>query len=114
MSPTTIAYSYLGIAIICEVIGTTFLMKSEQFTRVVPTLIMGGLYTISFFLLTQTLKTLPLGIAYAMWGGLGIVLTSVIGLVMFKQHLDTAAVSGITMIVGGVVVMNIFSNSVGH
>lgn len=114
MSPTTIAYGYLAIAIICEVAGTTFLAKSEQFTRLLPTLIMGVLYTISFYLLTQTLKTIPLGIAYALWGGLGIVLTSLIGLVFFKQTLDTAAVVGITMIVGGVVVMNLFSNSVVH
>ncbi|OXL23900.1 multidrug efflux SMR transporter [Psychrobacter sp. DAB_AL32B] len=114
MNPTTIAYSYLAIAIICEVIGTTFLVKSEQFTRLVPTLIMGVLYTISFYLLTQTLKVIPLGIAYALWGGLGIVLTSLVGLVFFKQTLDTAAVVGIAMIVGGVVVMNLLSNSVLH
>ncbi|SNT70391.1 MULTISPECIES: DMT family transporter [unclassified Psychrobacter] len=114
MSPTTIAYFYLGMAIICEVIGTTFLVKSEQFTRLVPTLIMGVLYVLSFYLLTHTLKTLPLGIAYAMWGGLGIVLTSIIGIIVFKQNLDTPAVVGIAMIVGGVVVMNVLSNSVGH
>ena len=114
MSPTTIAYGYLATAIICEVIGTTFLMKSEQFTRLVPTLIMGLLYVISFYLLTQTLKTIPLGIAYALWGGLGIVLTSIVGLVFFKQSLDTAAVVGIAMIIGGVMVMNLLSNSVVH
>ena len=114
MSPTTIAYGYLAIAIICEVIGTTFLVKSEQFTRLVPTLIMGVLYAVSFYLLTQTIKVIPLGIAYALWGGLGIVLTSLVGLVFFKQSLDTAAVVGIAMIVGGVVVMNLLSNSVVH
>ena len=114
MSPTTIAYGYLAIAIICEVVGTTFLVKSEQFTRLVPTLIMGVLYTISFFLLTQTIKTIPLGIAYALWGGLGIVLTSIVGMVLFKQSLDAAAVVGIAMIVGGVMVMNLLSNSVVH
>ena len=114
MSPTIIAYTYLAIAIICEVIGTTFLVKSEQFTRLVPTLIMGVLYAISFYLLTQTIKTIPLGIAYALWGGLGIVLTSLVGLIFFKQSLDTAAVVGIAMIVGGVVVMNLLSNSVVH
>ena len=93
MSPTIIAYGYLAIAIICEVVGTTFLVKSEQFTRLVPTLIMGVLYAISFYLLTQTIKTIPLGIAYALWGGLGIVLTSLVGVFFFKQSLDTAAVS---------------------
>lgn len=111
MSPTTIAYGYLAMAIICEVIGTTFLAKSEQFTRLVPTLIMGVLYAISFYLLTQTLKTIPLGIAYALWGGLGIVLTSLVSVVVFKQSLDAAAVVGITMIVSGVVVMNLLSKS---
>ena len=114
MTPTTIAYGYLAIAIICEVIGTTFLVKSEQFTRLVPTVIMGVLYAISFYLLTQTIKTIPIGIAYALWGGIGIVLTALIGLVFFKQTLDTAAVVGIAMIVGGIVVMNLLSNSVGH
>lgn len=89
-------------------------MKSEQFTRLVPTLIMCLLYVISFYLLAQTLKTIPLGIAYALWGGLGIVLTSLAGVVLFKQSLDTAAVVGIAMIVGGVVVMNLLSNSVVH
>lgn len=114
MSPTTIAYGYLACAIICEVIGTTFLVKSEQFTRLVPTLIMFVLYACSFYALTQTLKAVPLGIAYALWGGLGIVLTSIVGIVLFKQYLDTAAVIGIAMIVSGVVVMNLFSNAVGH
>ncbi len=114
MSPTAIAYSYLAIAIICEVIGTTFLVKSEQFTRLLPTFMMVVLYILSFYLLTQTIKTIPLGIAYALWGGLGIVLTSLIGLMFFKQSLDTAAVVGIAMILGGVVVMNAFSHSIGH
>ena len=114
MSPTMIAYGYLAIAIVCEVIGTTFLVKSEQFTRFIPTLIMAVLYAISFYLLTQIIKTIPIGIAYALWGGLGIVLTSLVGLFFFKQTLDTAAVIGIAMIVGGVVVMNLLSNSVAH
>ena len=114
MSPTTIAYGYLAIAIICEVVGTTFLVKSEQFTRLVPTLIMGVLYAISFYFLTQTLKTIPLGVAYALWGGLGIVLTSLVSVVVFKQSLDAAAVVGITMIVSGVVVMNLLSKSMVH
>ena len=114
MSPTMIAYGYLATAIVCEVIGTTFLVKSEQFTRFVPTLIMAVLYAISFYLLTQTIKTIPIGIAYALWGGLGIVLTSLVGLFFFKQTLDTAAIIGIAMIVGGVVVMNLLSNSVAH
>ena len=114
MSPTTAAYGYLAVAIVCEVIGTMFLAKSAQFTRLLPTLTMAALYAISFYLLTQTLKTIPLGIAYAMWGGLGIVLTTLAGVVFFEQHLDTAAVVGIAMIIGGVLVMNLLSQSVVH
>lgn len=114
MSPTTIAYVYLAVAIIFEVMGTTFLAKSEQFTRLVPTLMMFVLYVVSFYALAQTLKAIPLGIAYALWGGLGIVLTSLVGLFIFKQTLDTPAVVGIAMIVGGVIVMNLLSNSVVH
>lgn len=114
MSPTTVAYGFLAAAIICEVIGTTFLAKSEQFTRLVPTLIMFVLYALSFYALTQTLKVIPLGIAYALWGGLGIVLTSLVSVFIFKQSLDAAAVIGIAMIVGGVIVMNLLSNSVVH
>ena len=114
MSPTMIAYVYLAFAIVFEVTATTFLVKSEQFTRLIPTLIMAVLYAISFYLLTITIKTIPIGIAYALWGGLGIVLTSLIALFFFKQTLDTAAVIGIAMIVGGVVVMNLLSNSVAH
>ncbi len=114
MSPTIIAYGYLAIAITCEVIGTSFLVKSEQFTRLLPTLTMGVLYVLSFYLLAQSLKIIPLGIAYALWAGLGIVLTTLVGVVLFKQSLDIAAVVGIAMIVGGVVVMNLFSNVVVH
>lgn len=114
MSPTFIAYGYLAIAIICEVVGTSFLVKSEQFTRLLPTLMMGVLYVLSFYLLAQSLKIIPLGIAYALWAGLGIVLTSLVGIVLFKQSLDIAAGVGIAMIVGGVVVMNLFSNVVVH
>lgn len=114
MSPTMTAYVCLAFAIVFEVTGTTFLVKSEQFTRLIPTLIMAVLYAMSFYLLSITTKTIPVGIAYALWGGLGIVLTSLVALLYFKQTLDTAAVIGIAMIVGGVVVMNLLSNSVSH
>ncbi|WP_424926615.1 DMT family transporter [Amaricoccus tamworthensis] len=114
MSPTMIAYSFLSLAIVMEVAGTTFLMKSEQFSRLIPTILMAALYAGSFFFLSQALKSLPLGIAYAIWAGLGIVLTALIGVAAFKQIPDFPAVIGITMIVGGVVVINLFSNSVTH
>ena len=94
----------------CEVAGSSFLMKSEQFTKIVPTGIMALLYIASFYLLSVALKTLPLGVAYAVWAGLGIVLTAIVGVVVFRQNLDLMAVLGIVLIVSGVVIMNLFSN----
>jgi len=114
MNPALFAYGALAFAIVCEVVGTSFLMKSEQFTKLVPTLVMAAFYAGSFFFLSQALKTVPLGVAYAIWGGLGIVLTAIIGVVVFRQTLDLAAMTGIAMIVGGVVVVNVFSHSTGH
>ncbi|KGJ06162.1 quaternary ammonium transporter [Paracoccus halophilus] len=107
-------YVALFTAITLEVIGTTFLQRSQQFTQLVPTLIMGICYAASFYFLTLALKTMPLGIAYAIWSGLGIVLVSLIGLVVFGQKLDLPAVVGLCMIVGGVIVVNLFSNSIAH
>lgn len=114
MNSTILAYGTLAIAIVCEVIGTSFLMKSDQFTRLSPTVAMVVFYMLSFFFLSQSLKTLPLGIAYAIWGGLGVVLTAFIGVVIFRQMLDLPAMIGIGMIVGGVVVINTFSNAMSH
>lgn len=114
MNPAALVYASLAAAIVFEVIGTTFLQKSEQFTRMVPTAAMVLFYVASFYLLSQALKGLPLGIAYAMWSGLGIVLTAAIGLIVFKQSLDLAALVGMGLIIAGVVVMNLFSNTVSH
>ncbi|TRW96334.1 multidrug efflux SMR transporter [Paracoccus sp. M683] len=107
-------YATLFTAITLEVIGTSFLQRSEQFTRLGPTLIMALSYAASFYFLSLVLRTMPLGIAYAIWSGLGIVLVSLIGLVLFGQKLDLAAVIGLGLIVAGVVVVNLFSNSVTH
>lgn len=114
MNAIFIAYGLLALAIISEVTGSTFLVKSEGFTRLGPSLLVVIFYTISFYLLSQVIKTIPLGIAYAIWGGVGIVLTAFIGFLIFRQNLDIPAVIGIIMIVGGVIVMNVFSKSVGH
>ena len=114
MNPILIGYGFLMLAIICEIMATTLLVKSEQFTRLLPTLMMAVLYIVSFYFLSQTLKTIPLGIAYAIWGGIGIVLTAIIGIVAFKQTIDTPAIVGIALIVSGVIVINVFSNTVGH
>ena len=114
MNPVLIGYGFLMLAIVCEVLGTALLMKSEQFTRLVPTLMMTVLYIGSFYFLSQTLKTLPLGIAYAIWGGVGIVLTAIIGVTVFKQTIDMPAMIGIALIISGVIVINVFSQTVGH
>ena len=106
-----VSYLALAGAIICEVTGTAYLQKSAQFSKLAPTAIMAVFYILSFYLLSVALRTLPLGVAYAVWGGLGIVLTAIISVVVFKQTLDAMAIFGIAMIVGGVVVVNAFSNS---
>ena len=112
MSPVTWA-ALLG-AIALEVAGTTLLQASQQFTRVWPTVGMAACYGLAFYLLSIALKQMPVGIAYAIWSGLGVVLISVIGTVAFRQRLDLPAIAGLTMIVGGVVVINLFSKTVGH
>lgn len=114
MSPILVGYSFLMLAIVFEVLGTTFLVKSEQFTRLVPTLLMAVLYIGSFYFLSQTIKTIPLGIAYAIWGGVGIILTAMIGFVIFKQSIDIPAIIGIALIISGVIMINVFSKTVGH
>ena len=114
MPSTLLAYIYLSGAIVSEVVGTSFLQKSEQLTRLVPTLGMAVSYVASFYLLSQALKSLPLGVAYAVWGGLGIILTAIVGMVLFRQRLDPPALIGIGLIVSGVIVINCFSKTVGH
>ncbi|WP_201583212.1 DMT family transporter [Psychrobacter jeotgali] len=114
MNPVLIGYGFLMLAIIFEVTGTTFLMKSAQFTKLIPTLLTVILYICSFYFLTLTLKTIPLGIAYAIWGGVGIVMVAFIGIVLFKQSIDLPAAAGIALIISGVIVINVFSKTVGH
>lgn len=104
----------LGAAIVLEVVATSLLQRSEQFTRLAPTLGMAVCYLASFYLLSVSLKVLPLGIAYAIWSACGVALVAMIGLVVFGQRLDLPAVLGLGLIVAGVVVINVFSRSVGH
>lgn len=104
----------IALAIIAEVIATTALKASNEFTRLIPTLIVIVGYGIAFYLMTISLRVLPVGIMYAIWSGLGIVLISVIGWVVYKQVLDVPAMIGMGLIIAGVVVINVFSTSVGH
>jgi len=108
------SYVYLGIAIVSEVIGTSFLKQSEGFTRLVPSLITAAGYLIAFYFLSLTLRTIPTGVAYAIWSGVGIVLITSVAWVFHGQKLDAPALLGMGLIVLGVVVMNVFSKSVGH
>ncbi|TAU54313.1 QacE family quaternary ammonium compound efflux SMR transporter [Rhizobium leguminosarum] len=107
-------YGLLFAAIVLEVIGTTALQLSQQFTRIGPTVLVVACYAAAFYCLSLTLKSIPVGIAYAIWSALGIVLISSVGLVFFKQRLDLPAIVGLGLIITGVVVINLFSKSVSH
>lgn len=107
-------YIYLAIAIVSEVIATSALKASEGFTKTMPSIIVVVGFSVAFYCLSLVLKTVPMGVAYAIWSGLGIVLISIAGLVLFGQKLDMAAIIGIILIISGVVVMNVFSSSVSH
>lgn len=107
-------YLPLLAAIGLEVVGTTLLQRSAQFTRLWPTLGMAFCYLVSFYLLSLSLRVLPLGIAYAVWSALGIVLVALIGFFVLGHRLDLPAVIGLSLIVLGVVVVNLFSDTVGH
>ena len=109
-----LAYLYLLIAIVAEVIGTSALKASEGFTRLGPTAIVVVGYGLAFWLLSLTLRTIPVGIAYATWSGLGIVLIAAVGWVAFGQKLDLWAMLGMALIVAGVLIMNLLSTSAAH
>lgn len=114
MSPKFITYGALLAAIICEVIATSFLQKTEQFTRLVPTVLMVLFYGLSFYCLSHAIRVIPVGVAYALWSALGIVLISAVGFFLFKQALDLPALIGIAFIIAGVVIINLFSRTMAH
>ena len=114
MNPTIWSWAALGGAIACEVVGTAFLNKSAQFSKLTPSILSLAFYGVSFYLLAQALRTLPIGVAYAIWAGLGFVLTAIVGIVVFQQKLVWIAMVGIGFIVIGVVVINVFSRAGGH
>ena len=108
------AYALLGAAILAEVIGTSALKASEGFTRPLPSVLTAVAYVAAFYALSLTLQTVPLGIAYGVWSGVGIVLVSAVGWVVYDQRLDAAALLGIGLILAGVLVIHLFSRSAGH
>lgn len=108
------AYVFLAIAIIAEVIATSALKASEGFTRLGPSIVVLIGYGIAFYCLSLTLRTLPVGIAYAIWSGAGIVLVSLIGWVLYGQKLDPWALVGIGFIIAGVLIVNLLSRSAAH
>eukprot|EP00873_Tetraselmis_striata_P031119 jgi/Tetstr1/451383/TSEL_038419.t1 len=106
-------YVFLLCAIVAEVIATSALKAANGFTNLIPSVIVAVGYAAAFYFLSLTLRTLPVGIAYAIWSGLGIVLISLVGWVVYKQGLDLPAVIGMALIIAGVVVINTFSRA-GH
>lgn len=108
------AWFLLGLAIITEVVATTALKYTEGFTKLMPSVITLIGYAISFFALSKVLGQIPTAVAYAIWSGAGISLVGIIGWVFLDQKLDVGALTGIGLIIAGVVVINVFSQSVSH
>ncbi len=107
-------YLYLGIAIIMEIIATSSLKASEGFTKLAPSAISLIGYAIAFYCLSLTLRTIPVGIAYAIWSGVGIAVIALIGWLVFRQPLDLPGIIGITFILVGVIILNVFSKTASH
>ncbi|MFA4868018.1 MAG: SMR family transporter [Pedobacter sp.] len=107
-------YLFLFVAIVFEIIATSSLKASEQFSKLWPSVITIAGYVAAFYFLSLSLNKLNLGIAYAIWSGVGIVVISIVGLLLFKQKLDLPAIIGIALIVCGVVVINVFSKTASH
>ena len=105
------AYAYLLIAILSEVLATSMLKASDGFTKLIPSIVTFIGYSVSFYFLSMVLKYIPMGISYAIWSGLGIVLISVVGLLVFKQELDMPGIFGMVLIISGVIVIHLFSGS---
>ncbi len=110
----SLAYLFLGIAIIAEVIATSALRAADGFTVLLPSAIAVVGYVVAFYFLSLTLKTMPVGVAYALWSGVGILLVSLVALVLYKQVLDLPAMLGMGLIMAGVAVINLFSKTTGH
>ena len=106
------SYFYLALAIAAEVAGTSLLKATDEFTKLVPTTFLIIFYAISFWLMTLALRDLPLGVVYAVWSGLGIVLVAIIGALVYKEMPDLGSIIGMALIISGVVVMHLFSKTI--
>lgn len=107
-------YLYLLVAILAEVIATSALNASNQFTKWLPSLITLIGYGIAFYFLSLTLRSMPVGLVYAVWSGVGIVLVALVGIIFFKQVPDLPAIIGMVLIIAGVLIMNLLSKMTGH
>jgi small multidrug resistance pump len=107
-------YIYFAAAIVSEVIATSSLKASEEFTKLIPSLMVIIGYSISFYLVTLVLRTIPIGITYAIWSGVGIVLVALVGAIIYKQIPDIPAVLGMGLIVAGVIIINVYSKTLVH
>lgn len=105
---------FLGIAIVAEVVATSALKSSDGFSRLMPSIVVVVGYVLAFYFLSLTLKVIPIGVAYAIWAGLGIVLIALVSWAIYGQKLDLPAIAGMTLIIAGVAVINLFSRTAGH
>lgn len=107
-------YIYLALAILAEVVATSALKASDEFSRFWPSVVVVVGYVTAFYLLTLVFRTLPVGITYAVWAGLGIVLVTLVGMLVYGERPDLPAVLGMALIIGGVVVIQVFSSTTAH
>jgi len=107
-------YVYLALAIIAEVAATSALKASEEFSRLIPSLIVVAGYSVAFYFMTLVLRVMPVGVTYAIWSGLGIVLVTVAGFFLYRQTPDIPAMLGMGLIISGVVVIHVFSRTYSH
>jgi len=107
-------YLYLAIAIIAEVAATSALKASEEFTKLLPSIIVVVGYGVAFYFMTLVLRVIPIGITYAIWSGLGIVLVAVVGFFLYRQIPDLPAIIGMGLIISGVIVIHVFSKTISH
>lgn len=107
-------YAWLAIAIVAEVIGTSALRAADGFTRLGPSVLVVAGYGVAFYCLSLTLRTMPVGVIYAVWSGAGIVLITLVAMLLYRQVPDVPAVIGLGLIIAGVVVLNLFSKMQAH